>query len=238
MVRSCTSHPGVLGSIPKREEPLPLPPASSNSQDQQPNRPNPTPTQRRLTQQLSAHWPQFKALNWEHLRQRYAGTRFGEQRSASSTCLNPWLGAIRPTSANDVFDPALWETFVSATLGLVVPVLSLFLLSPATIIARLPSAAAKNAAWIFGDHTRTCTAHSGASKAHEWMVSVLGPLFLAAGHTVRTQHGVTASTAWKYETTCESRLAAGAWSSTSASRMTASGAVATPCKMGCYARRT
>ena len=124
MVRSCTSHPGVLGSIPKREEPLPLPPASSNSQDQQPNRPNPTPTQRRLTQQLSAHWPQFKALNWEHLRQRYAGTRFGEQRSASSTCLNPWLGAIRPTSANDAFDPALWETFVSTTLGLEVPVLS------------------------------------------------------------------------------------------------------------------
>jgi len=23
-----------------------------------------------------------------------------------------WLGAIRPTSANDAFDPALWETFV------------------------------------------------------------------------------------------------------------------------------
>ena len=29
-----------------------------------------------------------------------------------------WLGAIRPTSANDAFDPALWETFVSTTLGL------------------------------------------------------------------------------------------------------------------------
>ena len=28
------------------------------------------------------------------------------------------LGAIRPTSANDAFDPALWETFVSTTLGL------------------------------------------------------------------------------------------------------------------------
>ncbi len=27
-----------------------------------------------------------------------------------------WL-AIRPTSANDAFDPALWETFVSTTLG-------------------------------------------------------------------------------------------------------------------------
>ena len=29
-----------------------------------------------------------------------------------------WLGAIRPTTANDAFDPALWETFVSTTLGL------------------------------------------------------------------------------------------------------------------------
>jgi hypothetical protein len=28
-----------------------------------------------------------------------------------------WLGAIRPTTANDAFDPALWETFVSTTLG-------------------------------------------------------------------------------------------------------------------------
>jgi hypothetical protein len=38
-----------------------------------------------------------------------------------------------------------------------------------------------------------CTAHSGATKAHDWMVGVLGPLFRTAGHTVRTQHGVTAS---------------------------------------------
>ena len=39
----------------------------------------------------------------------------------------------------------------------------------------------------------TTLAHSGATKAHDWMVSVLGPLFRTAGHTVRTQHGVTAS---------------------------------------------
>jgi hypothetical protein len=51
------------------------PPASSSSQDQQPTRPSPIPSQRRLTQQLSRHWPQFKAL-----RQHYAGTRFEEQR--------------------------------------------------------------------------------------------------------------------------------------------------------------
>jgi hypothetical protein len=63
-----------------------------------------------------------------------------------------WFSIIRPTSDNDVFDPAIWETFISTTLG-----------------------------------------HSGATKAHDWMVSVLGLLFRTAGHLVRTQHGVTAS---------------------------------------------
>jgi hypothetical protein len=48
---------------------------------------------------------------------------------------------------------------------------------------------------IHGDHTATCTAHCelSATKAHDWMVSILGPLFRTAGHTVRTQRGVTAS---------------------------------------------
>jgi hypothetical protein len=57
-----------------------------------------------------------------------------------------WLGTIRPTSANDAFDPALWTTFVSTTLGLEVPVLSSLRRrnnSP------LRSAAAKNTAWTF-----------------------------------------------------------------------------------------
>ena len=49
--------------------------ASSSSRDQQPNRPTPIPTRRRLTQQLTKHWGPFKAL-----RQRYANTRFDEQR--------------------------------------------------------------------------------------------------------------------------------------------------------------
>jgi hypothetical protein len=35
-----------------------------------------------------------------------------------------WLGTIRPSSANDAFDPILWATFVSTTLGLEVSVLS------------------------------------------------------------------------------------------------------------------
>ena len=46
---------------------------------------------------------------------------------------------------------------------------------------------------LFGDHTSTCTAHSGATKAHDWAVGVLGPLFRTAGHSVRSQHQVTAS---------------------------------------------
>ena len=48
---------------------------SSSSQDQQPTRPSPIPSQRRLPQQLTKEWPQYKAL-----RQHYAGTRFGEHR--------------------------------------------------------------------------------------------------------------------------------------------------------------
>jgi hypothetical protein len=124
--------------------------ASSSSQAQQPNRPTPIPTQRRLTQQLTKHWGPFTAL-----RQRYADTRFDEQRqlhlpkkhkatvqdstlrvemnalqeqadnakpaSSSGSPLMSWLETIRPKSANDAFDPALWATFVSMTLGVGVP---------------------------------------------------------------------------------------------------------------------
>jgi hypothetical protein len=53
------------------------PSASSSSQDQQAQQPPKSviPTQRRVTEQLTKHWAPFKAL-----RQRYAGTRFEEQR--------------------------------------------------------------------------------------------------------------------------------------------------------------
>ena len=102
-----------------------------------------------------------------------------------------WLRAIRPTSANYALDPALWETFVSTTLGLEVPILAAL---PRLHNSPLAKCGCKKFCMDFhGDHTSTCTAHSGATKAHDWMVSVLGPLFRTAGHTVRTQHGVTAS---------------------------------------------
>ena len=48
---------------------------SSSSQDQQPTVSGPIPSQLHLTQQMTTHWPQFKAS-----RQRYAGTLFEEQR--------------------------------------------------------------------------------------------------------------------------------------------------------------
>jgi hypothetical protein len=102
-----------------------------------------------------------------------------------------WLGTIRPTSANDAFDPALWTTFVSTTLGVEVPVLSSLTRHNNSPLAQC--GCKKHCMDFDGDHTSTCTAHSGATKAHDWMVGVLGPLFRTAGHAVRTQHGVTAS---------------------------------------------
>jgi hypothetical protein len=102
-----------------------------------------------------------------------------------------WLGTLRPSSANDASDPALWETFFTSTTGFEVPVLSSL---PRHHNSPLAKCGCKKHAMDFhGDHTSTCTAHSGATKAHDWMVGALAPLFRTAGHTVRTQHGVTAS---------------------------------------------
>ena len=101
-----------------------------------------------------------------------------------------WLGTLRPTTANAVWDQLL-KTFVCSTLGLEVPEL-------ASLPRRNNSSLAqcgckKHGMDLHGGHTSTCTAHSGATKAHDWAVGVLGPLFRTAGHVVRTQHGVTAS---------------------------------------------
>ena len=126
-----------------------------------------------------------------------------------------WLGTIRPSSANDAFDKNIWATFVSMTLGLVVPSLSSI---PSHHTNPLAKCGCKKHCMDFhGDHTSTCTAHSGATRAHDWMVGALGPLFRTAGHTVRTQHGVTASAGQRrgdVAATSKTQRAAGAWSST------------------------
>jgi hypothetical protein len=169
--------------------------------------------------------------------------RAGRQRQARELFWKPlpWLGAIRPTSANDALDPALWETFVSTTLGLEVPILAAL---PRLHNSPLAKCGCKKFCMDFhGDHTSTCTALSGATKAHDWMVSVLGPLFRTAGHVVRTQHGVTASAGQRRgEWRCAIfgiRPGAGVWSLTSASPMTGLGQAATCSRTGaCRTLRT
>ena len=192
--------------------------ASSSSQDQQPPKPT-IPTQKRVTQQLSTHWAPFKALRQSyagsrfeqqlqlHLPQKHKATEQDSALRVEMTGLEEqadnakprelwwkplsWLGTLRPTTANDAWDPALWQTFFSSTLGLEVPALSSL-----PRHNHQPSAKCgckKFLLDLHGDHVSTCPAHSGATKAHDWMVSVLGPLFRTAGHKVRTQFGVSPS---------------------------------------------
>jgi hypothetical protein len=61
---------------------------------------------------------------------------------------------FRPTSANDAFDKALWETFVSTTLGLEVPILTAL---PRLHTSPLAKCGCKKFCMDFhGDHTSTC----------------------------------------------------------------------------------
>jgi hypothetical protein len=74
-----------------------------------------------------------------------------------------------PSSATNVFDLPLWETFFTSTIGLEVPVLASLPRHHYSPLAKCCSK--KHAMNFLGDHTSTCTAHSGATKAHDWMVS-------------------------------------------------------------------
>ena len=73
-----------------------------------------------------------------------------------------WLGTLRPTTANDAWDQPLWETFVCTTLGLEVPVLA----SLPRRNQRAPALCGckKHGMDLYGDHTSTCRAHSGATS--------------------------------------------------------------------------
>jgi hypothetical protein len=158
------------------------PSASSSSQDQQSQHlpKSVIPTQRRVTEQLTKNWAPFKVLRQRygtrfeeqhqlHLPQKHKATvadstlrveMNGLEEQADNTKVRElfwkplsWLGTIRSTSANDAFDPAIWETFVSTTLGLEVPILDA-LPRLIIIIARLLNAAAKSSAWTFTATTR------------------------------------------------------------------------------------
>ena len=150
----------------------------------------------RVTEQLTKHWAPFKALRQRyagtrfeeqhqlHLPQKHKATASdstlrlemknleeqADNAKARELFWKPlsWLSDIRPTSANDAFDPALWErriikTFVSTTLGLEVPTLAAL---PRLHNSPLAKCSCKKFCMDFhGDHTSTCTAHSGATKA-------------------------------------------------------------------------
>jgi len=149
-----------------------------------------------------------------------------------------WLGTLRPTTANDAWDQPSWETFVCTTLSLEVPVLA----SLPRRNQRSPAlCGCKNHGMdLYGDHTSTCTGHSGATKAHDWAVGVLGPLFRTAGmssahNTASQQAQANGAATWRSGTTSGMQRAAGAWSSTCPSHTTGWAAAAT-CSRTCPCR--
>jgi hypothetical protein len=79
-----------------------------------------------------------------------------------------WLGQIRPHRRDESWSASLLQTFFSTSMGAQIPV-----------IAEKPLAACgcrKFQLDALGDHLCTCTAHSGAKKAHDWAVYQLADL--------------------------------------------------------------
>ncbi len=92
-----------------------------------------------------------------------------------------WLGQIRPHRRDESWSASLWQTFFSTSMGVQIPV-----------IAEKPLATCgcrKFQLDPLGDHLNTCTVHSGAKKAHDWMVDQVADLFRTT-HKVKTQHVV------------------------------------------------
>ena len=92
-----------------------------------------------------------------------------------------WLGQIRPHRRDESWSASLWQTFFSTSMGAQIPV-----------IAEKPLAVCgcrKFGVDTLDDHLCTCTAHSGAKKAHDWAVDQLADLFRTT-HKVKTQQVV------------------------------------------------
>jgi hypothetical protein len=75
-----------------------------------------------------------------------------------------WLGQIRSHRRDEAWSASLWQTFFASCVGANIPAL-----------AELPLS-----------DCGTCTAHSGAKKAHDWAVDQLANLFRTT-HKVKTQ---------------------------------------------------
>ena len=162
-----------------------------------------------LTQQILLHWQPFRDLQL-----KFVGSRRAEQLSLRSQqrivatvqesvlrmemaalesqeedapkrvlFFKPmsWLGQIRPQRRDESWSASLWQTFFSTSMGAEIPV-----------IAENPLAVCgcrKFRVDALDDHLCTCTAHSGAKKAHDWAVDQLADLFRTT-HKVKTQQVV------------------------------------------------
>jgi hypothetical protein len=91
------------------------------------------------------------------------------------------LGVIRPHRRDEAWSASLWQSFFATCVGAQIPNL-----------AELPLSACgckKFTCDVLGDHVSTCTAHSGAKKAHDWAVEHVADLFRTT-HRVKTQQVV------------------------------------------------
>ena len=88
------------------------------------------------------------------------------------------LWELRPHRRDEAWSASLWQPFFAACCGAKIPPL-----------AELPLSACgckKFTMDALGDHVSTCTAHSGAQKAHDWAVEQLADSFRTT-HRVKTQ---------------------------------------------------
>jgi hypothetical protein len=86
-----------------------------------------------------------------------------------------WLGQIRPHRRDEAWSASLWRTFFATCVGAKIPSLPLS-----------ACGCKKFAIDALVDHVSTCTAHSGAKKAHDWAADQIADLFRTT-HKVKTQ---------------------------------------------------
>ena len=94
-----------------------------------------------------------------------------------------WLGQIRSHRRDETWSAGLWQTFFSASIGAQIPAITEKPL--ATCGCRKFQLDPRD------DHLNTCTAHSGAKKAHDWMVDQVADLFRTT-HKVKTHRWLKA----------------------------------------------
>ncbi len=89
-----------------------------------------------------------------------------------------FLGVIRPHRRDEAWSGSLRQSFFTT-----------FVVANIPALEEMPLSACcckKFALDVLGDHVSTCTAHSGAKKAHDWAVEQLADLSRTT-HRINTQ---------------------------------------------------